>query len=79
MKRLWSRYSTRRRNGIRRGPWSGFSSRDRCTQAELASWYFAAPLEGVVIPESGDYEVRFFDDGVTLAATALRPWPSDRG
>jgi hypothetical protein len=32
----------------------------------------AVPLEGVVIPEYGDYEVRLLVDGDTLATTALR-------
>jgi hypothetical protein len=33
---------------------------------------FAVPLDTVVIPEHGDYEVRLIIDGDTFAATALR-------
>jgi len=33
---------------------------------------FAVPLDGVVIPEYGDFEVRLLVDGDILAATALR-------
>ena len=39
---------------------------------ETTKLAFAVPLEGVAIPEYGDYEVRLLVDGDTLAATALR-------
>ena len=54
------------------GVTAGFQFEGQLDPGQTTKLAFAVPLEGVVIPEYGDYEVRLLVDGDTLAATALR-------
>jgi hypothetical protein len=54
------------------GVTAGFQFEGQLDPGQTTKLAFAVPLEGVLIPEYGDYEVRLLVDGDTLAATALR-------
>jgi hypothetical protein len=51
---------------------AGFQFDGQMDPGQTTKLAFAVPLQGVVILEYGDYEVRLLVDGDTLAATALR-------
>ena len=51
---------------------AGFQFEGHMDPGQTTKLTFAVPLEAVVIPEYGDYEVRLIMDGDTLAAMALR-------
>jgi hypothetical protein len=51
---------------------AGFGFEGPLGPGETTKLAFAVPLQGVVIPEYGDYEVRLVIDGDTFMATALR-------
>jgi hypothetical protein len=51
---------------------AGFTFEGQMDPGQTTKLAFAVPLQGVVIPEYGDYEVRLVVDGDTVVATALR-------